>query len=479
MKLGNLLEGIEVIEITAQLDTPISGVCCDSRRCGEGMVFTAITGFVQDGHSFITAAKQLGAAVVVCERKPDCDIPYVIVKNSRKALALMSAKWYNHPADGMCLIGVTGTNGKTTTTYLIKTILEKTMNAKVGLIGTNQNMIGEKPLETAYTTPESNELQRLLRQMADEGCTHVVMEVSSHALSLSRVDGIKFDIGIFTNLTQDHLDFYKDMDEYAAAKAELFRRCKVGIINIDDKWSEHMTKDADCEVFSYSTEKNEADLVAKNINLKPNRVEFEALLPYHIDRVSLGIPGAFSVYNALAAIAAALNLGIELSHIAASLKSAKGVKGRVEVVPTPGKDYTVIIDYAHTPDALENILRAVKGFAPGRVVLLFGCGGDRDTSKRPIMAQTAAKGADYLVVTSDNPRTEKPSEIIDQIIVGLKGTKTPYKIIEDRRQAIKWAMDNAKNDDIIILAGKGHETYQILGTTKTHFDEREEVAKNL
>ncbi len=477
MKLSEILKDINVLKLQADPELEIDNICADSRKAVPGALFVAVTGYETDGHRYIPAAVAQGATCVLCQQEPDEDIPYVLVENTRKALALASANFYGRPADKMTMIGITGTNGKTTSTYLLKSILEEG-GAKVGLIGTNQNMIGQRVLDTERTTPESNELQQLFSQMYDEGCTHVVMEVSSHALELSRVEGVHFAVGVFTNLTQDHLDFHDTMDKYMMAKAKLFSMCDVGVINIDDEAGRKIAQTASCRVFTYSARSDEGDLVAKNIRLKNDSVSFEALMTGQIRRIELGIPGEFTVYNALGVVGAALNLGIDLKQAERALKNASGVKGRVEVVPT-GTDYTMIIDYAHTPDALENVLSAVRGFARGRVVVLFGCGGDRDGKKRPIMGAIAAKMADFVIVTSDNPRTEEPKAIIDHILEGMKDTTTPFTVIEDRRKAIRWAMDNARADDIIVLAGKGHETYQIIGKTKTHLDEREEIAAHL
>ena len=402
----------------------------------------------------------------------------MLLSDTRRGLALAGANWYGNPAGEMTMIGITGTNGKTTTTYLVKHILEDCLGAKVGLVGTIQNMIGDEVLHTERTTPESLELQALFRHMADAGCTHVVMEVSSHALCLHRVDGVTFDVGVFTNLTQDHLDFHKTMEEYCRAKAMLFARSKVGAVNVDDPWAKEILAHATCPVITYSA-KGQAALEATDIRLEPHHVAFTAHYQGTETACTLGIPGAFSVYNALSALSAALALGIAPEKAAASLATARGVKGRAEVVPTPGKDYTVLIDYSHTPDSLENILKTVREFARGRVIAVFGCGGDRDPIKRPIMGKIAADLADLVVVTSDNPRTEDPMAIIDQILVGIPKDQTPTTVIENRRQAIRWAMDNAQAGDVIVLAGKGHETYQEIGHEKFHLDEREEVAAHL
>lgn len=479
MKLSALLEGIELLECHAPLDMEVTGVCLDSRAAKEGELFAAVTGFAADGHRFIPAAVKNGAAVVLCERAPSVEIPYVLVRSSRAAVALAAGNWYGHPAQSMTMIGVTGTNGKTTVTYLLKTVLEKTLGAKVGLIGTIQNMIGEEVLETERTTPESLELQKLFAQMRDAGCTHVVMEVSSHALSLNRVEGVHFKVGAFTNLTEDHLDFHKTMLDYCDAKAELFRRCDVGVLNLDDLYCDRIRRAATCKIFTYSTKDNAADLVAKNIRLKADRVETDVVTGNEISRAELGIPGAFSVYNALTVLSVGLALGIPLAALTAALRQARGVKGRMEVVPTPGKDYTVLIDYSHTPDSLENALKTVRGFCAGRVIAVFGCGGDRDPFKRPIMGEIGGRLADVCVVTSDNPRTEDPNAILEQIVSGMKEAKSRPVVIENRVEAIAWAMDHAEAGDTIVLCGKGHETYQEVGHEKRHMDEREIVAEHL
>ena len=477
MKLQAILQGLEPLEVHADLSREITGICYDSRAVKPGNLFVAICGYDTDGHKYIPMALEKGAVCVLCEKAP-AEGEYVLLSDTRRGLALAGANWYGNPAGEMTMIGITGTNGKTTTTYLVKHILEDCLGAKVGLVGTIQNMIGDEVLHTERTTPESLELQALFRHMADAGCTHVVMEVSSHALSLHRVDGVTFDVGVFTNLTQDHLDFHKTMEEYCRAKAMLFARSKVGAVNVDDPWAKEILAHATCPVITYSA-KGQAALEATDIRLEPHHVAFTARYQGTETACTLDIPGAFSVYNALSALSAALALGIAPEKAAASLATARGVKGRAEVVPTPGKDYTVLIDYSHTPDSLENILKTVREFARGRVIAVFGCGGDRDPIKRPIMGKIAADLADLVVVTSDNPRTEDPMAIIDQILVGIPKDQTPTTVIENRRQAIRWAMDNAQAGDVIVLAGKGHETYQEIGHEKFHLDEREEVAAHL
>ena len=474
MKLAELLRDIEAVESHAPAGLEITDVAYDSRQVRPGAVFVAIRGFESDGHRYIPQAAANGAACVLCEEKPSVDVPYVIVRDSRLALAVASRNLFRDPAGELVMIGVTGTNGKTTTTYLIKHLLEQKLGATVGLIGTNGNKIGSEFIHTERTTPESYELQKLLREMADAGCTHVVMEVSSHSLVLHRVATLHFAVGIFTNLTQDHLDFHGTMEEYACAKALLFPMCARAVINLDDGWSQYMLERCPCPALTFS-EGERGDLTARDIELTSSGVAFTAGYRGGSERVRLGIPGLFSVYNALGVIGAGLSLGISLADCADSLASAKGVKGRVEVVPTDG-DYTILIDYAHTPDALENVLRSMRRVTKGRLVALFGCGGDRDRTKRPIMGRIAAENADFVIVTSDNPRTEDPEAIIADIVAGMEGTDTPREVITGRPEAIEWAIEHHEPGDVIVLAGKGHEDYQIVGHEKHHMDEREIVA---
>ena len=478
MKLSELLKNIDITTMEASSECEISGVSYDSRTVKPGNMFVAISGFETDGYKYIPSAVEKGCAVVICDRVPQVDVPYVIVKDCRRALALISRNFFGDPAGKMQIIGITGTNGKTTTTYLLKHLLEETMGAKVGLVGTNGNMIGDEFIHTERTTPESFELQQLFADMKTAGSTHVVMEVSSHSLVLSRVAGIDFAVGAFTNLTQDHLDFHHTMEEYAKAKALLFRACHTGCINIDDAWADAMMKNASCDILTYSAEGKEASLTAQDIKLSAKGVSFTACFGERTGPVSLAIPGRFSVYNALNTIAIGLALGISLDDCAKAMKTAHGVKGRMELVPTDG-DYTIVIDYAHTPDALENALKALRADHNGRLVVLFGCGGDRDRTKRPIMGAIAADNADFVIVTSDNPRTEAPQAIIDEILVGLEGKETEHVTICDRAEAIKWAIDNHRANDVILLAGKGHEDYQVVGHEKHHMDEREIVAEHI
>ena len=475
MKLRELLNGVPVASCAVDLEMEITGVSYDSRATQPGDLFVAMTGYATDGHKYIATALEKGAAAVLCQNLPEGDGPYIRTADSRRALAVIGANWFGHPAEEMTMIAVTGTCGKTTTTYLLKAALEGALKAKVGLIGTNQNMIGEEILPAHRTTPESYELQALLRQMADAGCTHVVMEVSSHALVLHRVRGIRFAAGIFTNLTQDHLDFHGTMEAYRAAKGRLFEQSDLAVLNLDDEAGRYYARTAPCPVFTYSERKDEADLVAKNIRLFPSHVEFEAVAKGAIGRVFLPIPGGFTIYNALGVVACALNLGAELPDVIAALRTARGVKGRIEVVPVPAA-YTVIIDYAHTPDALENILTTVRDLTDHRVICLFGCGGDRDRTKRPLMGAVAGSLADLCVVTSDNPRTEEPEAILRDVLAGMGEAAAPPLVEPDRRAAIRLALAQAGPGDVVVLAGKGHETYQEIDGVQWHLDEREEVA---
>ena len=477
MKLSELLQDVAYLSATADMDAEISGISYDSRKTCPGDLFVAVKGFSSDGHKFIPAALEKGAAVILCEDIPREGTPYVQVKDCRLALALSSRNLYGNPAGEMTVIGITGTSGKTTSSYLIKHMLEEKLGAKVGLIGTNGNMIGKEFLHSEFTTPESLELQQLFRRMADSGCTHVVMEVSSHSLVLERVAGIHFDVALYTNLSQDHLDFHHTMEEYAAAKKKIFSVCSAACVNADDAWSDYMTEGAECPILSFAVDA-ESDLRAENVSLSASGVRFDACFWDEREETSLAIPGLFSVHNALGVMAVGLVLGLSLPDCADAMRSAKGVKGRLESVPTDG-DYDIIIDYSHKPDALENVLRTLRLVTRGRLIVLFGCGGDRDRLKRPIMGSIAADRADLCIVTSDNPRTEEPEAIIDEILAGMEGKSTPILRICDREEAIRTAIDNARAGDVILLAGKGHEDYQVMGHEKRHMDEREIVADYL
>ncbi len=477
MKLKELLQGVGIIEATADLELNIQQVAYDSRKVECGGLFVAVSGFATDGNRFIPMAMEKGAAAVVTATKPSQDVPYILVKSDRLALAQIGANFFGHPAESISIIGVTGTNGKTSVTLLLKQVLEAALGAKVGLIGTMGNMIGEISIPSDRTTPESFELQSLFAQMRDADCRFVVMEVSSHAIALERVGGVHFDVAAFTNLTEDHLDFHKTMENYCDTKALLFQRCDKAILNCDDEYYDRMRKYAVCPVLTTSV--NCGDLVAKDVQLHNSGISFTAVTGTETAEVKLPIPGRFTVYNALTVLGIARQLGISLADCAKALANVTGVKGRIEVVPTPGQEFTVLIDYAHTPDGLEKVLTSVRDFCKGRLIAVFGCGGDRDPIKRPIMGAIGTKLSDIAVITSDNPRTEAPMDIIDGILKGITQDMGEYIVIEDRKKAIAYAMDIAQKDDMIVLAGKGHETYQEICGVKHHLDEREVVAQHL
>ena len=478
MKLKKLLEGIEIIESTTDMELDIASVAYDSRKVERGGLFVAISGFASDGNRFIPMAMEKGAAVIVTAKKPELDVPYVLIPSDRLALALIGCNFYSHPARSMTMIGVTGTNGKTSVTLLLKQVIEKVLGAKVGLIGTMENRIGDLVIPTERTTPESFELQGLFAQMRDAGCKYVVMEVSSHAIALERIGGVRFDVAAFTNLTEDHLDFHKTMENYCDTKAELFNRCDKAVLNCDDSWFERISQNVKCDMLTTSV-KGSGSLNARDLLLRADGIAFTAEMGTEHASVSLQIPGRFTVYNAITVLGIASQLGISLQTAASALATAEGVRGRVEVVPTPGKPYTVLLDYAHTPDGLENVLTSVRDFCKGNLIVVFGCGGDRDPIKRPIMGHIGVSLADFAVITSDNPRNEDPMTIISDILKGVEDTDGEYIVIENRRKAIQYAMDKAGKNDIIILAGKGHETYQEIRGVKHHLDEREEVTAYL
>ncbi len=455
--------------------TEISGITCDSRQVKPGFAFVCIKGAKSDGHDYAEKALENGAAVIIAERDLGLEVQ-IVVSDTHAAYADMCANWFGNPADSLKLLGVTGTNGKTSVTYMMKKILEKA-GYKVGLIGTIQNMIGDEIIAAHNTTPNAYELNSLFALMKAKGCTYVIMEVSSHALDQSRVYRLTFEAAMFTNLTQDHLDYHITMENYLAAKKKLFRMCKTAVINSDDPYSAELIKGLDCKISTYSMG-DTSTYSAKGVNYRPASVEYEFVSDSEIGHISVNTGGKFTVYNSLCAAACAAEIGIPLVTVASALKELHGVKGRAEVVPT-GRDFTVIIDYAHTPDGLKNILSTFRECKKNRLIAVFGCGGDRDKTKRPIMGNIAAHFSDYAIVTSDNPRTEDPSAIIEDILEGMKGAVIPVKVIENRIEAIKFAVSIAKKDDIIVLAGKGHETYQILNTGTIHLDEREVVAEAL
>ena len=467
MKLSHILSGLDVK--TEYGDIEIKGVAFDSRKVKEGYLFVCINGESVDGHKFAKSAEELGASVIVAQKNTDSALPHVIVNDSREAMFKIAAAWYGHPENSLEFIGVTGTNGKTSTAFFTKRILDK-MGYKTGMIGTVCNMICDRVLPADVTTPEPLALFELFADMVKSDVKYVVMEVSSHSLAQKRVCGLHFKSAVFTNLTQDHLDYHKTMENYKQTKFSLFSQSDTAIINIDDKTGEEFLAKLPCKSLTFSTRKNNADFVGKDVKLKPSGVSFQTVTLGGIARVTTASPGAFMVYNALGAIGAVCALGFKFLEILPHVSSLGAVDGRAQII-SGERPYTVMIDYAHTPDGLENILSSVKQYAKGRLITLFGCGGDRDKTKRPVMARAACKYSDYVIVTSDNPRTEDPSAIIDDILKGITLDKNKYKVIENRRDAIRYAIEIAKDGDVVVLAGKGHEKYQILGKEKKDFDE--------
>jgi UDP-N-acetylmuramoyl-L-alanyl-D-glutamate--2,6-diaminopimelate ligase len=474
MKLAQLLCGIKYKGNLPDIE--ITGITADSRKAGPGVAFACLKGEKSDGHDFAAAAASAGCSAVIAQRETGAGAPHIIVEDSHEAYALACANFFGNPASKMKIIGVTGTCGKTTTTTIIKHILEH-CGHRTGLIGTISNISGDRELPAHFTTPEPLELQRILRQMADDGCEYCVMEVSSLALVQKRVAGLKFIAGVFTNLTQDHLDYHRTMENYLKAKQMLFEVSVIGIINADDPYAATVIKEAPCRTVTYGVRDTGADFVAGGIEYKPDGISY-TLSGAASGRLCACLPGGFSVYNTLASVACAVSVGIDAADAIDAVATFGGVKGRIEVVPT-GRDFSIIIDFAHTPDSLEKILRTVRGFAKGRVVALFGCGGDRDKGKRPKMGRIAAENADFLIITSDNPRSENADDIIKDILAGLEGVSTPYVVVTNRREAIKYAVAHARRGDVIVLAGKGHEDYQILPTGRIHFDEHDIVAEIL
>ncbi len=480
MQLKEILVGIEGLKVRGDLNREITQVEKDSRKIKENGLFVAIKGFDSDGHDYIEKAISQGAKTVILQegvevaiiKKIPAEITVVVAKDTRYALAICSCNFYQNPSRKFKLIGVTGTKGKTTTTFMIKKILEKA-GKKVGLIGTIATYIGDKKWEDSdRTTPESNKLQEIFAKMVEAGCDTVVMEVSSQSLKLHRVAGCDFDIGIFTNFSEDHISpkEHPDMEDYYHSKVQLFKMCKTAFINADDYHVAKLPKLVpECNITTYGID-NFCNVLAKDITITNSYVDFKVKIGMKNERIKTGIPGRFSVYNSLAAICVAEKLGVNIEQIKEALEEVR-VPGRSELVNNK-KDLTIMIDYAHSPESLENILNAVKSYTRGRVICVFGCGGDRDTTKRPIMGEISGRIADYTILTSDNPRTEDPQKIVEQIEEGIKKTKGKYTVIVDRIEAIREAIKIADKKDIIVLAGKGHEPYQEINGIKYPFDER-------
>jgi UDP-N-acetylmuramoyl-L-alanyl-D-glutamate--2,6-diaminopimelate ligase len=473
MLLRDLLKNISAKKIIGNADVEIGDIVRDSRNAKAGSLFVCIPGEKLDGTSFAKDAASHGAVAILAEKPVEnVDATVIVVDDVRLAMNKIVSEFYGYPQDKLKLVGITGTNGKTTSTCLIRSILAH-FGKKSGLIGTNQYIIDKKSVKSTNTTPYATELIPLFKEMVDVGCEYCIMEISSIALALNKLSECKFEATAFTNLTQDHLDFHGTMENYLKAKEKLFTMCKIGAVNVDDPASSEIIKNATCDILTFGID-NKSSVRASNIQLKNTCVEFDVTYGGETVHVKLNIPGRFSVYNGLTAILTCINLGFNFKEIVAALGEAAGVKGRIESVET-NRDFSVIIDYAHSPDGLVNILNAVRGFAKGRVVTLFGCGGDRDKTKRPKMGKIAGELSDFCIVTSDNPRTEDPSKIIADILPGISETSCEYVVIEDRHEAIKYAILNAKKDDVVVLVGKGHETYQILKDKTIDFDEHKIV----
>ena len=470
MTIEQLIKEIQHRSFTGDPSAMISGVTRDTREIKPGSVFVCIRGAHIDGHDLAAQAAEAGAALVIAERETGSGAAELLVEDTKQALAEAACAYYGHPSKTLKVIGVTGTNGKTTISHLLKSILEMA-DKKVGLIGTDAIMIGDKEIPAERTTPEANQLQEYFYSMLQEGMEYCVMEVSSHALELKRVFGTQFELAIFTNLTHEHLDFHGTMENYAAAKAKLFSCCKAGIGNADDAYTDIVTANAPKQCH-YSIDKK-SDLQAEDIRLSQRGSVFRVKGKMN-DEIKVGLPGRFNVYNALAAALGALELGISPEAVKRGLIISRGAKGRAEMLPVPAP-YRVMIDFAHTPDGLYNILTTVREFAQGRVITVFGSAGDRDREKRMPMGEIVGKWSNYCVITSDNPASERAEDICSEIEKGVIQSECPYTVIIDRREAIYHALEMAQEGDVVLLAGKGHETYQIIGTEKVPFCESEIV----
>ncbi len=480
MQLRMLMENMPyLVETKGNMDVDIQSVCSNSREKVEKGLFFCIPGARFDAHNYAPQAVENGNVALVVDHFLDIDVPQVKVSNCRAAMSRMAAAFFGNPAEKLRLVGVTGTKGKTTTTYMIKSILEQA-GMMVGLVGTTGNMIGDRRIASNYTTPDPIDLQRDLRDMVDAGVQIVVMEVSAHAIDMYRLDGLSFEVGAYTNLSQDHLDYFHTMENYLACKKRFFTEGMVrnAALNVDEETTASILSDLTIPHLTFGIAAD-ADLFARDIEISEDGVSFELRLQgMHTLPINLRMTGMFNVYNAIAAASCAMVLGISAEDIKAGLETIQNVPGRIEMLPT-NTPYRVILDYAHAPDALDNILRTCRTFTKGRLIALFGCGGDRDQGKRAIMGRIGGELADLCILTSDNPRNEEPMAILDQIEAGIKDTATPYVIIENRREAIRHALSIGQAGDVIVLCGKGHETYQETRGVKRPFDEKVVVAELL
>lgn len=478
LKLIEAIEGLRFIALAGPRDMEIEGISYDSREVKEGDLFVCIKGQKYDGHNFAHEAIKRGARAILASRELDLpeDIALIKVEDPRRAMAQVAKRFFGDPSSALLLVGVTGTNGKTTTTYLVKSIFEA-WGRPTGLIGTIQYMIADSVYPASRTTPESRDLQEFMARMVKAGARCAVMEVSSHAIDQGRIDGLDFDVGIFTNITQDHLDYHKSFEEYLRVKASFFemlgREGKISIINVDDPNSGAILEYIPSGAVTYGLGEG-ARYRAYDVDLAPEGAAFKVAAPFGEIGLRLRLPGMFNVYNALGAFACGAESGVEPEAIKKGLEAVSGVPGRLERVDR-GQDFSVIVDYAHTPDGLENVLKAISGFARGRKIVVFGCGGDRDRGKRPKMGAIAARLADYVIITSDNPRSEEPEAICREVEAGVLEVRSrgqDYHITVDRRQAICEAINLARPGDVVLIAGKGHETYQIFKDRTIDFDDR-------
>lgn len=496
MKLDTLFSGLDIKKVFGSTELTVAGISCDSRQVKQGDVFVAISGFQSDGHDYLEQAADKGASALVIDSSHDLsgirlgtmrarypDLVVVSVDNSRRSLALMASTFYASPSRRLKLVGVTGTNGKTTTTYLIKSVLEA-YGERVGLLGTVNYQICGEVLPAPNTTPDSLELTRLLAKMVERRAGYAVMEVSSHALALNRVDGCSFDSAIFTNLTQDHLDFHRTMDDYFQAKLSLFTRLDeraCAVVNIDDPYGAEIVRATGALVITYGLSKD-AHVTATGVKMDSAGLSFSAVTPKGVFGITSPLTGRHNLYNVLAALAFAIGQGIPPATAARGLATMKQVPGRFERLEHTG-DFAIIVDYAHTPDALERVLEAARMITDGRLFVVFGCGGDRDRGKRPLMGEVAGRLADRVFITSDNPRSEDPQAIIGQVVPGVERGRISgrcaggYAVIQDRHDAIFAAVKELEQGDVLVIAGKGHEDYQIQGNRKVHFDDREVAAE--
>ena len=489
MKLSDIVRGIELQKAAGNMEADITGLAYDSRNVNRGTLFVAIKGLKTDGHLYIKNAVEKGASAILAEDQPagltiPADIPFLISADTREAVARAAVNYFRNPSGELSVIGITGTNGKTTTSYLIRSILENAGN-KTGLTGTIFWSDGNRILPAEHTTPEAIDFQCLLREMADNGCTYAVAEVSSHSLALKRVYGTDFTTAVFTNLTQDHLDFHYDMEGYFQAKSLLFSGMSsqhTSVINSDDLYGRRLLEVNSCRKYSYGLD-SKADVHGENIKLTIGGIELDVITPAGQIHIKSNMVGIHNVYNILAAAGAALSSNIPLEKIASGISSVTSVPGRFERFDS-GLGFSIVIDYAHTENALRLLLEAATKFSPNRIITVFGCGGDRDRGKRPLMGRAAVELSDYVIVTSDNPRSEDPEKIIEEVVLGIKeamdkgnARAAGFTAISDRWAAIEEAIGIAEKGDIVLIAGKGHEDYQIIGEDKIHFDDREEAKK--